>query len=171
MIWPPVEAVASTVSDPFDRLQAESRRRMEAGPECHPGIESDDDIAGPRAMAPPRWPDHEAASEAQHREVGLPGLGPVRLMDEPGRQLADRSKAEGLEMAQRLARFRYRPSRCRFVTSRHVCAHDGRSRRVDPRPKAFVGQLERRLDARAAGCDPAEDLRHGLDGLDVGGDG
>jgi hypothetical protein len=75
---------------------------MQAGPEGHPRIEREDDVAGHVAMAPPGRPDDQTTPDAQDREVRLPGFGPVGLVNEPDPQLTDRPQAECLEVAERL---------------------------------------------------------------------
>ena len=151
--------------------EAQPRRRVQAGPERHPRIEGEDDVVRSPAMAPPRRPDHEPAADAEHREVGLPGLGPVGLVDDSGRELADRSEAERLEVAERLGRLRGSSASPRHVAGRQVGPDDGRPGRVDPGAEPFVDQLEGGLDARSGRRPAAEDLGDGLDRLEVGGHG
>jgi hypothetical protein len=91
-------------------------------------------------------------------------------VDETGRQIADRAQPEGLEMAECLGRRRNGPPRRSRVARWNIGPHDRRTSGVDTRPEAFVDELERWLDARPARGDPAEDLGHRLDGLDVGRD-
>ena len=84
------------------RGEAQARGRMEPGPERHPRIQRQDDVAGRAAVAPPGRPDDQPPPDAQDREVRLPGVGPVGLVDDPRPQLADRAQAERLEVAERL---------------------------------------------------------------------
>jgi hypothetical protein len=88
-------------------------------------------------------------------------------VDNPRRQLADGPEPEGLEVAQRFGRLGHGPVRGRAVASRQVGAHDGRAARVHAGTEALVDEVEGRLHGRAARGDPAEDLAHRLDGLDV----
>ena len=141
------------------------------GPEGHAGVEIEDDVVGPGRMLPPGRLDHDPAADPHHREVGLPRLGPVRLVDDPGPQVADRAQAERLEVAERLARLGRGPLGGGKVARRDVGPDGRRPGRVDPGAEALLDELEGGLDARAAGRDPAEDLGHRLDGLDVGLDG
>src|SRR5439155_473593 len=53
--------------------------------------EGDEDVTRLRPMPPPGRLDHDPPSDADHREVGLPGLRPVSLVDESRRDLTDRS--------------------------------------------------------------------------------
>ena len=50
-------------------------------------------------LAPGRL-DHQVTADAHHREVLLPRLGPVLLVDDARRQLADVPELERLEMAE-----------------------------------------------------------------------
>ena len=77
----------------FERGQAQAGRRVEPGPEGHARVEGEDDVVGLAPMPPPGRTDDEAPTDAHHREVRLPGLGPVLLVHDPGPQLADRSAA------------------------------------------------------------------------------
>jgi hypothetical protein len=81
---------------------------VEAGPEGHPRVERQDDIVRAAAMASPGRPDDDPAADAQDREMGLPGVGPILFMDQSGLEIADRPQAERLEMAERLGRVRER---------------------------------------------------------------
>ena len=148
--------------------EAQARRRMEPGPERHPRIEREDDVAGLAAMAPPGRPDDQTSPDAQDREVRLPGFGPVGLVDDPDPQLADRTQAERLEVAERLGHVGRGAVGGRSVASRQVGADDGRPGRVEPGAQALVDQLERGLDRGPAGRRPAEDLADRLDRFDVG---
>ena len=119
-------------------------------------------------MPPPRRTDDEAATDAHHREVRLPCLGPVLLVHDPGPQLADGPKPERLEVAERFGGRRRGGLGRGRVARGHVPADDGRPAQIDPRSKPFLDQVERGLHGRATGRDPAEDLAHGLDRFDVG---
>ena len=120
-----------------------------------------------RLVVAPGRPDDDPAPDPHHREVRLPRLGPVGLVDDPRRQLADRAKSERLEMAERLGGLGGGPLRRRRIAGRDVRPDGRRPGRVDPRAEALLDELERRLDARSAGSDPTEDLGDGLDGFDV----
>ena len=148
--------------------QAQPRRRVQAGPERHPRVEGEDDVVRPRSVPAPGRPDDDPPTDAQHREVRLPGVGPVRLVDDARPELADRPQPERLEMAERLGHLRDGPSAAAAVARGHVGADDRRPRRVDPRPEPLLDEVERRLHGRAAGRDPAEDLADRLDRLEVG---
>ena len=89
------------VGPALDPRQAEPRRGVEPRPEGHPGIHRDHHVAGLAAVAPPGGPDHDPPPDPQDREVALPGLGPVRLVDDLRPQLADLAQPEGLEVAER----------------------------------------------------------------------
>ncbi len=141
---------------------------MEPGPEGHPGIEREDDVAGRPAMAPPGRSDHEPASDPEDGEVRLPGVGPVLLVDDPGLERTDRAQPEGGEMAERGLGSRHAlPGRGR-VAGRQVGPDDRRTIRVDPGAKTFLNELEGGFDRRPAGREPGQDLADGLDGLGVG---
>ena len=156
------------VGDRLDAGEAQPGRRMQAGPEGHARVEGEDDVVGLAAVTPPGRPDDEPPADPHDREVRLPGLGPVGLVDDPRPELADRPQAERLEVTERLGGLGDGPLRGRPVARRHVGPDDRRPGRVDARAETLVDELERRLDARAAGRDPAEDLADRLDRLDVG---
>ena len=141
---------------------------MEPGPERHARIQREDDVAGLAVMAPPGRPDDQPLPDAQDREVGLPGFGPVGLVDDPDPELADRAQAERLEVAERLGHLGRGTVGGRAVAGGQVGTDDGRPGRVEPGAEALVDQLERGLDRRPAGSRPAEDLADRLDRLDVG---
>ena len=107
----------AAIRERLERRQAQPGRRVQAGPERHPRIEREDDVVRRAPMAPPGRPDDEPPADPQDREVGLPGLGPVGLVDEPGPQLADRPQPERLEVA-RAPRRRRRRSRSAAARSR-----------------------------------------------------
>ena len=88
-------------------------------------------------------------------------------MDETRRQLADRAQAERLEVAERLRCLGGEPCGGRAVTGWQVGADDRGPARVYAGTQSFVGELERRLDARPGRGAPPEDLRDRLDCLDV----
>ncbi len=109
---PPRPVEQAAIGPGLDPGQAQPGRRMEPGPERHPGVERDDDVVGRPAMASPGRPDHEPAPDPEDREVGLPGVGPVLLVDDPRLERADRAQAERAEMAERdLGARRRRPGR------------------------------------------------------------
>jgi hypothetical protein len=88
-------------------------------------------------------------------------------VDEARAQLADRPQPESLEMTQGLRRRCHGSLAGARVTRRQIGSDYGWARRVDPRAEPLVDELERGLDARPAGCEPAEDLADGLDCLEV----
>ena len=155
------------VGQRLDPGQAEPGRRMEAGPERHPRVEREDDIVGRAAVAPPGRADDQPAADPHDREVRLPGVGPVGLLDDPRAQLADRTQPERLEMTERLGHLGSRPFGGGPVASREIGTHDRRPARIEPRAETLVDQLERRLDRRPAGRRATEDLADRLDRLDV----
>ena len=141
---------------------------MEAGPERHPGVERKDDVAGRAPVAAPSRADDEPAADAHHREVRLPCLGPVRLVDDARPQLPDRPQPERLEMAEGGGDLGDGRVRGRAVPRRQVCPDDRGPARVEPGAEALIDQFEGGLDRRATLRRPTEDLADGLDGLDVG---
>ena len=161
----PVDDAA--VGQRLDRGQAQPGRRMEPGPERHPRVEREDDIVGPAPVAPPGRPDDQPPADAHDREVRLPGLGPVGLVDDPRAELADRPQPECLEVTERGRDLGHGAVGRGAVACRQVGPDGRRPGRVDPRAKALVDELERRLDRRPARSRPAEDLADGLDRLDV----
>ena len=143
---------------------------MESGPERHPGIECQDDIARSSPVASPGRADDETSSDPHHREVRLPGVSPVGLLDQPGPELPDRAQPERLEVAERLRHLGDRSSRDGPVARRHIGPDDGRPSRVQPGAEALIDQLEGRLHGGPAGRRPTEDLADRLDRLDIGFD-
>ena len=71
-----------------------------------PGIEREDHVVGLPAVPSPRGPDDDALADPQHREVRLPGVRPVRLVDQAGGEVPDGPQAEGLEVAELAVRLR-----------------------------------------------------------------
>ena len=67
----------------LDAGEAQPGRRVEPGPEGHPWIEREDDVIGRAPVAPPGRSDDQPPADPQDREMGLPGVGPVLLVDEP----------------------------------------------------------------------------------------
>ena len=163
----PCPVDAAVVRDRFERGQAQAGRRVEPGPEGHARVEGEDDVVGLASMPPPGRTDDEAPTDAHHREVRLPGLGPVLLVHDPGPQLADGPQPERLEVAERFGGRRRGGLGRGRVARGHVPADDGRSARIDPRSEPFVDQVERGLHGRAAARHPAEDLADRLDRFDV----
>ena len=78
----------------LDRRQRQPCRWMQAGPEGHPGIEREHDVAGLAAVTPPGRPDDEPPADPEDREVGLAGVGPILLVDDPRLERADRPQPE-----------------------------------------------------------------------------
>ena len=110
-------------------------------------------------------------ADAQHREVLLPGLGPVLLVDEARLELADVAQLERLQMAEvaprRLDGARVDGGR---IIGRDVAADDGRPRGVEARGKALVDELEGASTDDSARAHARQDLADLLDGLLVGAD-
>ena len=83
----------------LDAGKAQPGRGVQPGAEGHPGSSARTTSSGRRVVLAPRRPDHQPPADAQHREVLLPGLGPVLLVDNARRQLADsrgwRTPADG----------------------------------------------------------------------------
>ena len=156
------------IGELLDPGQAQPRRRMQPGPERHPRVEREDDVAGLAPVASPGRSDDQPPSDAHDREVGLPGIGPVGLLDDPRPQLADRSQPERLEMAERLGDLCHGPVGSGPVACRDVGADDRRPARIEPRAQALVDELERGLHRGPTRRRPPEDLADGLDRLDVG---
>ncbi len=141
---------------------------MQPRPERHARVEGEDHIVGRATVTPPRRPDDEPPADPQDREVRLPGLGPVSLVDEPGLQVADRAQPERLQVAERLGHLGHRPV-CRGpVARRHVRANGRGPARIDAGAEALLDQIERGFHRGAAGCDAAQDLADRLDGFHVG---
>jgi hypothetical protein len=138
------------VGPPLDARQAEPGGRMQPGAEGHPRVERDHDIIGSASVAAPCRPDERPTADADHREVALPGLCPVCLVDDADLQFADRAQLERLEMAEGLPRVRDRPACGGSVEAGDVGANDRRTRGVDPGRQAVRDELECGLDTRAA---------------------
>ena len=109
---PPRPGRAAAVGPGLDPGQAQPGRRVEPRPERHPGVERDDDVVGCPAMTSPGRPDDEPPAHPEDREVGLPGVRPVLLVDDPRlerrRSDAGRTRRDG--PARPLPR-RWRPGR------------------------------------------------------------
>ena len=161
---------AAPIGHRLERGEAQPGRRMEPGPERHPRIEREDDIVGGASMAAPRRPDDQSPADAHDREVRLPGVGPVGLLDDPRPELPDRAEPERLEMAERLGDLGHRAIGRDPVARRQIGAHGGRPGRIQPSAETLVHELERGLDRCPAGRHPAEDLADRLDRFDVGVD-
>ena len=161
---------AAPIGHRLERGEAQPGRRMEPGPERHPRIEREDDIVGRASMAAPRRPDDQSPADAHDREVRLPGVGPVGLLDDPRPELPDRPQSERLQMAERLGDLGHRAIGRGPVARRQVGAHGGRPGRIQPGAETLVHELERGLDRCPARRHPAEDLADRLDRLDVGVD-
>ncbi len=161
----------SAIGEVLEGREAQSRRRMEPGPEGHPGVEGQHHVPRAAPMPPPGRPDDQPATDPLDREVRLPGLGPVRLVHQPRPELADRPQPEGLQVPERLRHDRRRALGRGPIAGRQVRPDDRRPGRIDPCPEALVGQLEAGLHGRPARGRAAEDLADGLDRLDVRLDG
>ncbi len=157
----------AAIGNGLDRGQAESRGRMQPGPERHPGIEREHDVAGRAAMTPPRRSDDEPPPDPHHREVGLPGVRPVGFQDDPRPQLPDRSQPERLEVAECHGDLGHGPVRGGPVARRQVRPDDGGPARIQARAQSLIHQLESRFHRGPARRRPAEDLADRLDRLDV----
>ena len=70
------------------------------GAERHPRVEREDHVVRLAAVAPPGRPDHDPPADPQHREVRLPRVRPVLLVDHAAGEFADGPQPEGLEVAQ-----------------------------------------------------------------------
>jgi hypothetical protein len=140
---------------------------VEAGPEGHPGVHGDHDIARLAAMAAPRRPDHDAAPDSQDTDVALPGGGPVGLVDDLRPQLPDLPQPEGLEVAEGAIHLVPRTPGGPRVARGQVGPDRRRRRRVDRRDEPFVDEREPRLDAHAPRGDAGEDLADRLDRLRI----
>ena len=149
----------AVVGERLERGQAQAGRRVEPGPEGHARVEREDDVVGLAPMAAPRRTDHEPPADAQDREVRLPGLGPVLLVDDPGPQLADGPQPERLEVAERFGDLGGGGLGRGRVARGHVPADDGRPRRIDPRAEPFVDEVERGLHGRARRSPPGRGSR------------
>ena len=162
----PVQATA--VGQRFDRRPG-TASSSDGGPfrrPC-PGSSASDDVVRLAPVASPGRTDDHPAADPKHREVGLPGFGPIGLVDEPRSEIADRPEPERLEMAERLGHARDGPIEAGPIARGQVGPDDGRATRVDPRPEALVDELEGGLDRDAPRRDATEDLADGLDGFDV----
>ena len=137
-------------------------------PNAIPGSSARTTSSGCAPVPAPGRPDDDPPPDAQDREVRLPGLGPVGLVDDARPELADRPQPERLEVAERLGDLGDGALGGGGIAGRQVGPDRRRPGRVDARAEALVDEVEGRLDGRAAGRDPAEDLADGLDRLDVG---
>ena len=70
-------------------------------PNAIPGSRARTTSSGWPPMAAPRRADDQPPPDAHDREVGLPRLGPVRLVDDARAKLADGSQPERLKMPER----------------------------------------------------------------------
>jgi len=118
-------------------------------------------------MAPPGRADDDPPPDPQHREVRLPRIGPVRLVDQAGPDLADRAQTERLEMAERLGGLGHPALRGSRITRGQVGPDRRRPRWVDTSTEALVDELEGGLHRDPARSDAPEDLADRLDRLDV----
>src|SRR5207245_4507050 len=120
------------VGQPLDALEAQPCGRMQARAERHARIEGEDDIAGLTAVAAPGRSNDETAPDSEHREVRLPCLGPVHLVNDACLDIADGPETERLEMTQGLPGSRHRPTSSGAITCGQIGTDDGRPTRVDP---------------------------------------
>ncbi len=135
--------ITPAVGQPLQGRQAQPRRRMEPRPERHPGVEGEHHVARPAPMTPPGGPDDDPPPDPQHREVRLPGLRPVGLVDD---RRAARSPIGRRPNAWRWPRSRStrahgrraQPARRRAAEGAHgrAPAVRGRPARPAPRPPA-----------------------------------
>ncbi len=151
----------------FERGEAEPRRGVQPGPECHPRVEGEDHVPLGGAMPSPGRADHQSPANPEDGEVLLPCVGPVGFLDEPRADLPDRAEIEDLEMPERGRHLGYRLLDRGRAGGWHVRPDGGRLSRVDARTQPLVHQLETRFDARSAGCHAPKDLADRLDRLEV----
>src|SRR3954465_1618410 len=109
-------------------------------------------------MPTPGRTDDETLPDAHDREVGLPCLRPIRLVDDPRPELADRTQPESLQVSERGRDIGDGPGGRRPVACWHVGTDRRRPGRIDTRAESFLDELERRLDRRPPRCRPTEDL-------------
>ena len=135
-------------------------------PKAMPGSSARTTSPGCGPVAPPGRPDDQPPADAQHREVLLPGRGPILLVDRPHLEVADGPQPERLEMAQvpghrsdgRLRRPRRRSPGCRrerrraawLGVARQPLVHERRTaprptRRRAPRAQDLADRLDRLL--------------------------
>src|SRR5690606_18567535 len=77
-----VDDLLAAPHDGIERTQAECRRRMRAGAECHAGIELDNPLAGTRLVVLPCRLDRQPLRYADRLEILLPGIRPVLFIDD-----------------------------------------------------------------------------------------
>ncbi len=75
----------------LDQLHAEGGRRVRAGAERHARIEFQHDLPRAARIIPPGRLDHDALADFLRPEKGLPGLGPVLLIDSPVTQAVNQT--------------------------------------------------------------------------------
>src|SRR6187455_1931230 len=76
---------------------------METCPECHAGIELDDDLVGSRVVVMPGSLHQYAASDAMDAVMLFPGVGPILLHAFGDFEIADRT--EPAKVPERLSNF------------------------------------------------------------------
>ena len=138
---------------------------MQPGAERHSGIELDNDIAITGLIVAPRRLNDDAPADVLDRKVLLPSLGPVLLVDQARREIANRAKPERLQMAQVGPNAINSALGNAAICSRDIPAHRHRLRRVDNGSKAIIDERERRLDRHAARAHARQDLAHLLHGF------
>src|SRR5512143_757961 len=142
-----IEKALAIECDRGERLETLLRRRMETGAEGHAGIEHDGDRIAARHLDPRR--SYEEPSYPKRRELGLPRLEPVFLLDLARDELADRTETEGLQVPERVLRVVHLGDA--FGIHRHVRLHD---------VIRAAARLDGKLDRDALMTDAREDLAH-----------
>ena len=133
------------IGERLDPGQAQPGRRVEAGPEGHPGVEREHDVVRLRAGGVAR----SAGSPAAGRRAG-PGSAPSRPPPSPPRG-PSRVRSSPIGRSPNAWRWPSAASTSATAASAaarsragHVGADDRRPRRVDPGAEALVDELERR---------------------------
>ena len=159
---------AGRVGDTLERGQAQAGRRVQARPERHARVEREHDVVGSAAVSPPGRADDEPPPDAQDREVApsRPPPSPPRARSGSAARRSAAGRTPGDGRAPRRPRPRRPRPRPRRAPGTYAANH-GRPARIDPGAESLVDEVERRLDGRAAGGDPAEDLADRLDRLEV----
>src|SRR3954451_13707792 len=115
---------------------------MKTCPECHAGIELDDDLVGSRVAVMPGRLHQYAAPDAMDAVMLFPGVGPILLRAFGDFEIADR--AEPAEVPERLSNFLDRLRR--DVGRTEEGADEDRPGRIDGKIVAIRVLGERFLD-------------------------